>query len=307
MAYNVQALADYTNEQNLPLIRASIMDSKTVSLFKDFLHVGIKHSEALNLMDIDPTLQSDAVGSSVDGGSDIKFTQRILTVAPIAIREFVDPKVLNTKWMNFQVKAGSADNELVFEKEIMDEITQKVAAKNEVALWMGNTASGDSDLNHYDGFLKIIDAASGATVLTAATFTASNAMALVDTLYSAIPVNILSKPDTAIFMGWDYFRVYTTALKNANLFHYGVDAVDGEITVPGTSIKIYALNGMNGSKRIECGRLSNFRIGTDLMDEADSASAEYIPATERVKLKIAFKLGVQIARPEELVNLKISA
>jgi hypothetical protein len=306
MAYNVQALTDYINEQKLPIIRGSIMESKTVDLFKSNIQVGIKHSEALNLMNVDPKLQSDAVGASTDGNSDITFKQRILTVAPIAVREFIDPKVLNTKWMNTQVNAGSKDDTLVFEQELMTEITEKIAVKNEFALWQGNTASGNDDLNKYDGYLKVIDAETGTTVVTAATFTSANALALVDSVYSTIPMNILNQSDTSIFMGWDYFRIYTTALKNANLFHYGVDAMNGEIVVPGTSIKIYALNGLNGSKRIVSGRISNFYIGTDLLDEADTAEAIYLHKEERVKLKVAYKLGVQIALPEELVVLKVA-
>lgn len=307
MAYNVQSLTDFVNEQKLPILRASIMESKTVELFKSNIQVGIKHSEALNLMSVDPKLQDDSVGSAVDGNSDVKFEQRILTVAPIAVREFYDPKELNTKWTNSQVKAGSSDNELAFEKEIVDEVTKKVAIKNEKALWQGDKSSSNGDLNKFDGFLKVIDGSTGTTVMTASTFTSVNAISLIDSVYATIPMEILNQADTAIFMGWDYFRTYTTALKNANLFHYGVDAVDGEITVPGTNLKIYALNGMNGSKRIEAGRISNFYIGTDLLDEADTATANYLDTVERVKLKIAFKLGTQIAFPKEIVNLKIAA
>lgn len=307
MAYNVSTLTNYVNEQNLPILRASISDSKTFKLFAPYVQTGIKYSEALNLMDVNPKIQDDSVGSSTDGNSDVKFTQRFITVAPCAIREFYDPKVLNTKWMNTQINAGSADNELVFEKDLIDEITSQLAKKNETALWQGDTASGNSDLNRFDGWLKIIDGSTGTTVMTAATFVASGAIATIDALYNTIPADLLNQDDTSIFMGWDYFRTYTTALKNANLFHYGVDAVDGEIVVPGTNIKIYALNGMNGSKRIEAGRKKNFRIGTDLMDDMDNASAEYIPQTERVKIKISYKLGTQIERPNEIVNLKVSA
>jgi hypothetical protein len=46
----------------------------------------------------------------------------------------------------------------------------------------------------------------------AANFTAANAVANVDALY-AIPVEVLDAEDMAIYMGRDYFRVYTTALK----------------------------------------------------------------------------------------------
>lgn len=304
MAYDVQALANYTNEQNFPILKASILGAKTASLFQ--LQTGIKSSSALNLMNVDVKLQNDSVGSQVDGGGNVTFTQRKLTVAPIAVREFLDPKVLNAKYTQSQIKAGSADNELVFEKEIVDTVVAKIAAKNEVALWQGDTNSTSDDLKHYDGYLKLIDAATGTTVMTAATFTSTNAIALVDSVYAAIPVEILDADDTAIFMGRDMFRTYTTALKNANLFHYGADSTDAEIVVPGTSIKIIALNGLNGSKRIVAGRMSNFFVGCDLESEEDNASAEYISLIERVKLKIAYKYGCQIAFPQEITVLKVA-
>ena len=66
MAYNVQALTDYTNEQNFPILKASILGAKTASIFT--LQTGIKSSAALNLMDVDVVLQNDSVGSSVEGG-----------------------------------------------------------------------------------------------------------------------------------------------------------------------------------------------------------------------------------------------
>jgi hypothetical protein len=108
---------------------------------------------------------------------------------------------------------------------------------------MGDTANGSSNLNQYDGYVKIINgfAASATTTTTAANFTAANAVANVDALYAAIPVEVLDAEDMAIYMGRDYFRVYTTALKNANMFHYNADSTDGEIVVPGTSIKVIAL------------------------------------------------------------------
>ncbi|TRX34948.1 hypothetical protein FNW52_12465 [Flavobacterium sp. ZT3R18] len=304
--YNVSALTDFVNEQNQEILRASIFESKTLELFKNNIQVGIKHSEALNLMDINPMIADDSTGSAVDTGGEVVFTQRILTVAPSCTRLFLDPKVLTNKWMNTKMTAGSADTDLVFETEIMDEITKKLAAKNETALWQGDTASGNPDLNRFDGYNKIIDSATGVTIVTAATFTVANAMTNIDALYAAIPTSILNKEDMGIFMSWDYFRYYTTALRAANLFHYGVDAVNGELVVPGTNVKIYALNGLNGSKRVHAGRIPNYRIGTDLLTDADNASAVYLDTIEKVKIKVAYKLGVQVARPNELIVLKIS-
>jgi hypothetical protein len=303
--YNVSALVDYTNEQNFPILKASILGAKSASLFS--LQTGIKTSSALNLMDVDVILQNDAVGSAVEGGGEVKFSQRKITVTPIAVREFFDPKVLNAKYTQSQIKAGSSDNELVFEQEIMDSITAKVAAKMETAIWQGDTTlTGSADLKHFDGYKKLLDGATATTVITAATFTAANAIANLDALYAAIPVEVLDADDMAIYMGRDYFRIYTTALKNANMFHYNAESADGEIAVPGTNIKIIALNGLNTAKRVVAGRKSNFFIGVDLDGEEDNASTVYIDAIEKVKIKIGFKYGVQIAFPAEVTVLKIS-
>jgi hypothetical protein len=72
-------------------------------------------------------------------------------------------------------------------------------------------------------------------------------------------------------------------LKNANMFHYNADSTDGEIVVPGTSIKVIALNGLNASKRVIAARKSNMFIGCDLDGEEDSVNAVYLPETEKLK------------------------
>jgi hypothetical protein len=46
MAYNVQ-LVDYTNEQNFPILKASILGVKQLQFF---IQTGIKSSAALNIM-----------------------------------------------------------------------------------------------------------------------------------------------------------------------------------------------------------------------------------------------------------------
>jgi hypothetical protein len=49
---------------------------------------------------------------------------------------------------------------------------------------VSDTANGSSNLNQYDGYVKIINGfASATTTTTAANFTAANAVANVDALY----------------------------------------------------------------------------------------------------------------------------
>jgi hypothetical protein len=60
-------------------------------------------------------------------------------------------------------------------------------------------ANGSSNLNQYDGYVKIINGFAATTTTTAANFTAANAVA--DALYAAIPVEVLDAEDMAIYMG----------------------------------------------------------------------------------------------------------
>jgi hypothetical protein len=55
------------------------------------------------------------------------------------------------------------------------------------------------------------------------------------------------------------------------------------VKVPGTS-KVIALNGLNASKEC-CGRKSNVHW-CDLDGEEDSVNTVYLPAIEKVKIKI---------------------
>jgi hypothetical protein len=67
------------------------------------------------------------------------------------------------------------------------------------------------------------------------------------------------------------------------MFHYNADSTDGEIVVPGTSIKVIALNGLNASKRVIAARKSNMFIGCDL-DEEDRFGLS-IYQKRKVKIK----------------------
>ena len=98
-------------------------------------------------------------------------------------------------------------------------------------------------------------------------------------------------------------NLYTTALKNANLFHYSVEGGE-EFTVPGTTIKVYALNGLNGTGRVYAGEKTNFVTGHDLENDTDNVTSGYLFDTEKVKVKVAFKLGVQVKYPSQIVTYK---
>ena len=104
----------------------------------------------------------------------------------------------------------------------------------------------------------------------------------------------------------DVFRTYTIALKNANLFHYNYDGkANGEFTLPGTTIRVIATPGLNGTSKVYAMRLSNIFFGTDLLDEQERFEIFYAKEADQVRFIAEFKAGVNVAFPAEVVKFTV--
>jgi hypothetical protein len=183
-----------------------------------------------------------------------------------------------------------------------------IGAALETALWQGDTASSNAQLARFDGLLKLI-APSGTPVTgvvvgntsDATEITSSNIIGLVDDVYTAIPASIVANGDVVIFVGMDTFRTYTVALKEANLFHYAAESVDFEIILPGTNVKLVAVNGLNGTDQMVATRLSNLYLGVDLLNEEERFELFYAKEADEMRFVAEFKMGVNYAFPTEVV------
>ena len=149
---------------------------------------------------------------------------------------------------------------ILLSKSTQDKKALTIASQLETAIWQGDTASANGNLNKFDGLIKLIGAASGVVDANVSGFvsggpvasiTASNVIALLDGVYKAIPAKVVAADDMTIFVGQDTFRTYTIALKNANMFNYAFDGkADSEFVLPGTPIKVVAVQGLNGTNDI---------------------------------------------------------
>jgi len=316
MAFNVSALADYTEQNEDLLVTSSVLGAKTASLIKSAgnVMVGVKSSETINIMDTDAIFQSGAsCGFNASGST--SFTQRTVTVGKIKVNESLCPKDLEAKYLQKALPTGSMYDSIPFEQEFTDKKAKRIASQLEIALWQGNTSSVNVNLNKFDGLLKLMTADSSVVDANVSTFisgaplssiTAANVISIFDGVYRAIPAQIVSYDDVVIFCGMDTFRTYTIALKNANMFHYTVDVkADNEFVLPGTTIKVIAVQGLNGTNDIVAGRLSNFFLGTDLLNEEEKFEIFYAKEADQVRFVSEFKMGVNYAFGDELVKFFI--
>jgi hypothetical protein len=317
MGFNVSALANYTEQNAALLVTSSVLGAKTASLIKSAgnVMVGVKSSETINIMDTDAIFQSGGSCGFTASGS-TTFTQRTVTVGKIKVNEALCPKDLEAKYLQKALPTGSIYDSIPFEQEFADKKAKTIAAQLETSLWQGDTDSVNVNLNKFDGLVKLIGAASGVVAANASTYisgaplssiTAANVISIFDGVYAAIPAKVVAADDMTIFCGQDLFRTYTIALKNANSFHYSVDAkADGEFVLPGTMIKVIAVAGLNGTNKVYATRLSNLFIGTDLLNEEEKFEIFYAKEADQVRFVSEFKMGVNFAFPDEMVKFVLA-
>ena len=313
MAFDVSTLAAYTEQNEALLVTDSVLGAKTAALIKSAgnVMVGVKSAETINIMDTDVNFQAGGSCGFTASGS-TTFTQRTVTVGKIKVNESLCPKDLEAKYLQKALPTGSMYDSIPFEQEFADKKAKTIASQLETALWQGDTASGNANLNKFDGLVKLIGAASGVVAANASTYisgaplssiTAANVISIFDGVYQAIPAQVVAAEDMTIFCGQDVFRTYTVALKNANQFHYSIDVkADSEFILPGTPIKVVALQGLNGTNKVYAMRLSNLFLGTDLLNEEEKFEIFYAKEADQVRFVSEFKMGVNVAFPDEIVK-----
>jgi ribosomal protein L18E len=313
MSFSVGTLANYTKENEKLLVVSSVLGSKTATLIKEAgtVLVGVKSSEQINIMETDAVFQ-DGSSCGFNASGLTSFTQRAVTVGRIKVNEALCMKDLEAKYLQKALPAGSMYDSMVFAEEYTNRKAEKIASQLEKSLWQGDTTSVDVNLNKFDGLLKLITAAGG-TVVNAnsvpfhgsveTAITDANVISIFDSIYKAIPAQVVDKDDIAIFCGMDTFRTYTVKLKSSNLFHYKYDeAANGQFFLPGTNVRVIAVQGLNGTNDIVAARISNFYIGTDLLDEQEKFELFYAAEAMQMRFVSEFKMGINFAFPDEIVK-----
>jgi hypothetical protein len=325
MAYNVAALTNYTEENVDVLVMRSLFQAKTMSLIQKEGNVmtGVKSSETINILDTDAVFQAGGTCGFNSSGS-TAFTQRTVTVGKIKINESLCPKALETKYTQKALAQGSKYEKIPFEQEYTDLKAGTISDQLEVALWQGDTNSVNVNLNKFDGFIKLIDAAaasvqsnvaayiaSGAPIAAATGITLGNVKGIVNSMWLALPAKIQGKDDIRIFCGWDTFNKFISSYTDSNLFHFApgggeVKQENGEVVIPGTNYILTAVHGLDGTNRLFALRMSNMWLGTDLENEEERWEIFFAKEADEIRFVAEFKDGVNVAFPNEIVTFTLA-
>ena len=293
MAINVTALNNYVEEKRLPLIAKSFLRGKTIDLVQ--LETGVKQDTALNLVSASVTF-GDGSQCGFDATEGVVLSQRLLKPTFLKVNQVFCDKDLLKKWASYEVKLAAGREQLPFEESFMNEIANAISEKIEKLIWTGDSKND----NEPDGYLKILETV-GSGVVSTTWSAGTSAYNKIKAVYNKIPANIIDKDDTVIFIGEDTYREFIQDLVAANLYHFSPDYKDGEYMVPGTSIRVIAVNGLNGTGKVVAGRLSNFYYGVGEPDDKDTFDFWYSKDNREFRLAVYFAIAAQVAYPNEIV------
>ena len=293
MALNVSTLSNYVEEKRLPLIAKSFLRGKTIDLIQ--LETGVLQDTALNLVSASVEF-GDGASCGWNATDGIALSQRLLKPTFLKINQAFCDKDLLKKWASYEVKLAAGREQLPFEESFMEEIANAINESIEKLVWQGDS----SHTNEPDGFLKILETG-GSGVVSVTWSAGTSAYNKIKAVYNAIPANIIDKEDTVIFVGEETYREFIQDLVAANLYHFSPDYKAGEYMVPGTSIRVIAVNGLNSTGKIVAGRLSNFFYGVGAEDDKDTFDFWYSQDNREFRLAAYFAIAVQVAYPNEIV------
>ena len=303
MAINISSLKTYVDEQKLPLLRNAVLGARTAYNFN--LMTGVKGATSLNLLTTNVQF-GDGTACGWNEAGESTLSQRTLTPGAIKINmSFCDKKLIKT-WANYNVRVSAGQKTLPFEEDFMAGVGESIASKLEVALWKGDTASEDANLNKFDGVIKIAEAATlGATVTYSTSDTVSATVAKV---YAAIPAEAFSKGEVVIYMGADKYRTYIQELiANGNLVITNAVqdvSMPDSVLIPGTDVRVIYVDGLNGTGKMFASFKDNFVYGVDMTGDEEKYELWYSQDNREYRLAVEFIAGVQIAYPDMVVEAK---
>lgn len=300
MSLNVAGLTAYVDQERMSLIKKMILGGRSTQFLT--VQPDIKSSASINLLSSNLIAQAGGCGFS-DSGTTI-LTQNDLVVCPLKINESICLDTLEQYYTQKMMNPGSYNTQIPFEQLYAEEKVSQISALIDDLIWKGNTNLPSGNLSLCDGFVALATGAtysgsvvtgnvSGVTALTSA-----NIISVIDDIVSVIPTNIIDMDDLYLYMGYDTYRLYALALRNANLFHYTGAEDQGEQfsqMVPGTNVRAIAVRGLNGTDKMFLSSKSNLYFGTDLLNDYENFELWYSLDNQEVRMASKWKAGVNAA------------
>jgi len=271
----------------------------------------VKSSASINLMNTTLQLQPASTCGWTNSGSTI-LSQINASVCPLAYRESLCLEILENYYLQVQMNPGSYNEDLPFEQIFVEDKVANVQLAIDNLIWQGQTGvAGNNGL--CTGFITLANTTYSGTVVngnvnSVTAITSSNIVGIVDAAVNAIPSGILNQSDLICYVGHDFFRTYSVALRNANLYHYPSTQdgqLDYQLTIPGTPVRMIAVAGLLGTNKFFISSKKNMYFFTDLTGDFEQMQMWFSQDFQELRTNMRWKSGVNAAYWDLVVYFKL--
>lgn len=283
----VTAITGYVEEHRSDLLSKAMLDGKSRRAFN--LMTDVKGPTTLNIMDTDVVFGELACGWNESGSTE--FTQRVLTPKALSVNmAFCDKKLLGT-YAQYEVKVAAGMESLPFPEKWTNQILASVNEQIEHMLYFGN-GSGAS----FEGIIPILEDEADTVKVNVS---GDSAYAFIKKVAAKIPVKVKAP---VILVSTPLYREFMQDLVAANLFHYDPANGENEYKLPGTDIRVIAVNGLiDDDTYAIAADMNNLFYGVSADGDEDVFDLWYSKDNREFRLAIQFIAGAQVAFPDEIV------
>ena len=249
------------------------------------LQTGIKHTAALNYLDLTTHFQ-DGAGCGFNPLDEIAITQKNIVAAPIKVDGQICPETLLGKYAECLVRVNATENDLPFEQYIVDTLVAQINKGIETNIWQSSLSGGGL----FHGFLAQLGADSDVNTVTLTGVTA--AYDAVKAVYFAMPEETLERGGV-IFVGPGIFRALLNDLVVLNYYHYDMgNSNPEEILLPGTDVRVIKTPGLAGTNDIVGTFADNLVYGTDMENDNEDVDLWWSQDDRLFKYQVKWNSGV---------------
>lgn len=286
MGYNVNSLPAYVNENNHELVRRALLSGRTMGLVSKMDVIG---TAAMHIIETTPVF-ADGSDCAFNPQGETAITARNITTKLVEAQGELCEKALWPKYTQYAMELAANPDKAPFEAEIAGEIADKTALWIEEKIWQGDSALG------IDGLLSVIASDGGVDANLSAGVSVFEA---IQTVILAVKPAVVGK--VSVFVGDEVYNKLMMEMVNKNLFHYSGNEVASKTFVfPGTSIKVEAVPGLNGTGKIVAADPKNLVVGMHF--EPETSFDMWYSKDDRVfKYDEIFNLGANTPLPDEIV------
>ena len=283
----VTGITGYVEEHRSELLSKAMLDGRSRRAFN--LMTDVKGPTTLNIMDTNVVFGQLQCGWNESGSTE--FSQRKLEPKALSVNmAFCDKKLLGT-YAQYEVKVAAGLEEMPFEEKWTSQILASVNEQIEKMIYQGTGTGAE-----FKGLIPILSAESGTVKVNVSS--GSSAYEYLKEVAKAIPVAVKSP---VILVSTPLYREYMQDLVAANLFHYDPANGENEYKLPGTDIRVIAVDGLNGVENVIAADMANLFYGVSADEDSDTFDLWYSKDNREFRLAINFIAGVQVAFPNEVV------